>query len=243
MGLLKTSFSSLFAALTVAVFSGQLLAAPIITLPAGLNAGDQYRLVFVTDATTQAGSDVNFSLNDGDTFVEIAASFVQQLQKLGTTWQVIGSTDSIDARTHTNTDPTPPGNNGVRIFGLDGIQIADNYDDLWDGTIDSPITISPTGATVIDYVFTGTQNDGTGAGNNASLNSPNPLVGIAGDVSSRIFDPFNVGSDFNSARLYGISGILEVPVTTVAAPVPIGILTVGLSALMILRRFGSRKPV
>ena len=58
-----------------------------------------------------------------------------ELAALGTNWRVIGSTSSVDAKVHTDTDDSPAGPNGVPIYRLDGRIIANNYDDLWDGTV------------------------------------------------------------------------------------------------------------
>jgi hypothetical protein len=63
------------------------LSAPITT-PTGLNAGDQYRLAFVTDSATTAESS---NINDYNTFVTTVANTQTALSSLATTWTAIGS--------------------------------------------------------------------------------------------------------------------------------------------------------
>jgi hypothetical protein len=57
------------------------------------------------------------------------------LAEIDTNWRVIGSTSSVAAKLHTDTDDSPLGPTGVPIYRLDGLRIASDYDDLWDGYI------------------------------------------------------------------------------------------------------------
>jgi hypothetical protein len=134
------------------------VAADPITEPSGLNVGDQYRLAFVTSTASVATStDIAFYNN----FVTGVANGEPLLQALGTSWNVIGSTLAIDARTNTATDPSPPGNNGVPIYLVNDTKLVDHYDDLWDGSIDVPFNINENGDTVTGFAFTGTVANGT----------------------------------------------------------------------------------
>ncbi len=82
--------------------------AALVVVPTGLNPGDQYRLVFVTDGTRDATST---NINDYNTFVtnEVTGSaLATQLTTAGftpsaITWKAIGSTDSVAARDNTQT--------------------------------------------------------------------------------------------------------------------------------------------
>ena len=108
-------------------------AAPI-TLPIGLNPGDEYRLAFVTSTTRDATSTDIAVYN---AFVTAAANTQAELLALGTTWTAIASTFTVDARDNTATNPIEDGA-GVPIYLLDGLtKIADNYSDLWDSSLDA----------------------------------------------------------------------------------------------------------
>ncbi len=63
--------------------------------------GDFYRLAFVTSTTRDA---VPTDIADYNAFVTATAEAVPELLALGTTWSVIGSTASVDARDNTGTD-------------------------------------------------------------------------------------------------------------------------------------------
>ena len=73
------------------------LDAGVITVPPNLHPGDKYRLAFVTS------DDLDFwSINivDYNAFVTTEANKNPALAVLGTTWAVIGSTDSTSAITN-----------------------------------------------------------------------------------------------------------------------------------------------
>jgi hypothetical protein len=104
-------------------------AAPI-TVPSGLNPGDQYRLAFVTSTTRDATSP---NIADYNAFVTTAANSVPELAALGTTWSAIASTVSVSARDNTGTNFFITA--GVPIYTLADTILATDYLDLWDGTI------------------------------------------------------------------------------------------------------------
>ena len=115
-----------------------------ITVPTGLNPGDQYRLAFVTSTTRDATSTV---IADYNAFVTGVANAVTDLAALGTTWTAIASTQTVNARDNTSTDPTTDGT-GHSIFLLDGDKLADDYVDLWDGSIDTSLTVDQFGLAI-----------------------------------------------------------------------------------------------
>jgi len=73
----------------------QVAIADIVISPPGLNIGDQYRLVFVTSGTRNAQSS---NIADYNSFVTAQANQNAVLSALNTTWTVIGSTATVDAR-------------------------------------------------------------------------------------------------------------------------------------------------
>ncbi len=131
--------------------------AAIITTPLALSPGDQYRLAFVTSTTRDATSS---NIADYNAFVTTAANSQTDLLALGATWKAIASTNSVDARDNTATNPT---STGVPIFLLDGTtKIADGNSDLWDGSIDFPLNIFEDGSVASGSVWTGSIAIGTG---------------------------------------------------------------------------------
>ena len=185
-------------------------AEPIITVPGGLNPGDEYRLVFITkDQTTATASDISF-YND---FVSTQAQLAAELVALGTTWKAIGSTASVSAKMNTETDDSPTGLNGVPIYRLDGAIIADNYDDLWDGSIQSPLYVAQDGS-VLDTccgTWTGTLTTGEIATGNALGDGPLVVDG-APNGSGTNWIQTNPYDSSQPQYLYAISSILTVPI-------------------------------
>lgn len=126
--------------------------------------GDTYRLAFYTSGKITAESaDITTynafiqGLADSTTVYDIGA-----LE--GVTWNIIGSTDAVDARDNTSTNPNENGT-GETIFLLDGTTVvANDYADLWDGSIQHVINLTELG-TLPTYFWpaTGTYIDGTEA--------------------------------------------------------------------------------
>ncbi|PNW56996.1 UNVERIFIED_CONTAM: hypothetical protein BEN50_07560, partial [Euhalothece sp. KZN 001] len=138
---------------------------------AGVNPGDQFRLVFVTTDSfesifpsvntynaiaEQSADDFNAEMNSllgsviQDDFSGNAASI---------TYNAIGSTSSIDARDNTNTNPFSDGE-GEPILLVDGAIVANDYNDLWDGDINSPINVNSDGGPTDGLIWTGTSISG-----------------------------------------------------------------------------------
>ena len=120
--------------------------------PVGLEAGDQYRIAFITNGTNSATDpDIAFY----DTFVTGQALIGSQTQRLtSATWQVIGSTATVNANGHTGTLPSNP---SVPIYLVDGAtRIANGNSDLWDLSLQNPLNLDQNGATLNGIVFTGT---------------------------------------------------------------------------------------
>jgi len=92
-------------------------------------AGDQYRLTFHTSTTRDATST---DINDYNAFVNSVADGSVAFPKLGDgdKWKVVGSTETVSARTNTGTVT----NSDMGIFALDGVtMIATDSDDMWNG--------------------------------------------------------------------------------------------------------------
>ena len=137
--------------------------AALVVVPPGLNPGDQYRLVFVTDGKRDATST---DINDYNTFVTnqvtgspLATALTTAGFNLGTIqWKAIGSTASVTARDNTGTNPSSM---GVPIYLIDGNRVADNYPDLWDDSIQTAIGVTQLGSGPgQQLVFTGSDRGG-----------------------------------------------------------------------------------
>jgi hypothetical protein len=216
---------------TPVLLVGNVLAA---TLP-NLDRGSPFRYVFVTSGTRDATST---NISDYNIFVNNAASAGNETSDIPGTWAAIGSTASISARTNTATTSTV----GVPIYRLDGELVANNYADLWDGSIANYINVDENG-TVIEsielgpLVWTGSNSDG-------STKSSNPLGAFRAGIGTVALDNpglpdfwINTGSASSgqSLQLYAMSSIQEIP------PIPepttiIASLLVGAGLLPLKRR-------
>ena len=198
-------FKHIIAALSLLVVSAT-THAQVVVVPPSLSPGDSYRLVFVTSTEDVASST---DITTYDSIVQAAAAGNTVLA--GITWQVLGSTDAVDAIDHTNTSPMAA--TQVPIFRLDGANVANDYVDLWDDTINSPINIDESGATLSVEVWTGTAPDGTSNGGVFGLGTfsiPGPRFGFSGFTSSGwIID--GVNNVIFDRHFYGISNVLTVP--------------------------------
>ncbi len=204
-------------ALLALVIVARVAESSIVTIPPDLNPGDTYRLVFVTDGTRDGASS---NIVDYDAFVAAEAQAIPALNALSTTWTAIASTQSAigswDAHDHTGTNPIFGA--GVSIYRLDGVQIAANNADFWDGFLDASISITPSGllSTSMPAVWTGSNPDGTvsssGFLGRNPITSPDSLS-VYGDSLSTDGSWITSGDADNailSFRFYGISDELTV---------------------------------
>ncbi len=226
----RAALRVLFAAALSTVLVGA--GADPLVIPADIPAGGKYRLTFVTStATPFVSGDINF-YND---FVTDVALTQPTLAALNTTWRVIGSTETVDARDNTNTNPLL--SSGKPIYLLDSVtRIANNNLDLWDGSIDAFIDRYETGDLSAEtVVVTGTKIDGTAAHsepplpfesyaigalaaaggiNYISSNFPPPQPDgwwIFGCCIYSVYLPPVINQIPGDTRMYALSGELTVP--------------------------------
>ena len=225
------------------VLHGSATAAAVVTVPAGLGPGNQYRIVFVTSLGTDA---LSSNIGDYNAFVTGLANASPQLAALGTTWTAIASTETVDAIDNTS---TPVSETGIPLYRLDGQRVADDNFDLWNGGYPlHSISITETGAAAPlsmqtngverPWVWTGTSTDGTKApfaflGVTTGPNADHPVAGVAYD--NEFFNPnewialaSSASSDQHS--LYAISGVLTVPEPSMALLGALGVLTLSAQA-------------
>jgi hypothetical protein len=180
---------------------GRAEAGIILQTPAGLNPGDHFRFVFVTDGTRDATST---NIADYDNFVN-AQAIGATYNGMVVNWLAIGSTESGDAIDHVGQANAP-------VYLSDGTPVTTTTTPagLWSRTllheIDLDLAANPVAP--FTFVWSGTNPFGTGFG--GPLGSPTPLVGspfftndawiASGRSNSGDFRPF-----------YGISSVLTVP--------------------------------
>ena len=173
----------------------------ILQTPAGLNPGDHFRFVFVTDGIRDATST---NITDYDSFVNGQAGGATY-NGVVVNWLAIGSTNSVDAIDHVGQANAP-------VFLSDGTLVTTTTTPagLWSRTllheIDLDLAANP--VPPFTFVWSGTNSFGTGFG--GPLGSPTPLVGSPFFTN----DAWIASGRSNSgdARpFYGITSVFTVP--------------------------------
>ena len=128
--------------------------------PSGLVAGNQFRLMFITHTGRKPSST---DIADYNAYVQSqanAGSAHAAIKQYSSGFTVVGSTNDDDARDNTSTTGT-----GVPIYWLNGVKVADNYADFYDGDWDdetNPKNRSGNASSPIaGRVWTGSDSDGT----------------------------------------------------------------------------------
>lgn len=207
-------FRSLALACATLLFAPMTASAAPVTVPAGLNPGDHYRLVFVTSTTRDATSS---NIADYNTFVNgVANAPASPITGLAT-WTAIGSAGSTGAQENTLTRP------GIDVdcpvYNLAGELVASNYTTLW--TVDIPYQ----GLIFLSHAINRTE-DGSLSGNFAVWTGVHPFG--FDDLTLRLGQPRAIrGASLARTRdwygnqgeestlhyhFYGMSGVLTVPV-------------------------------
>lgn len=194
--------------------------------PAGLNPGDQFRFVFVTDGIRDATST---NIADYDSFVNAEAGGATY-DGMVVNWLVIGSTDSVDAIDHVGQTNAP-------VYLSDGTLVTTSTTTagLWSRDLLHAINLdlaSKPPPPFDNFVWTGTNPFGTGFGG--------ALGDTRAQVGSIIFTHdawVSSGTDNSpgSRPFYGISSVLTVP-QSVPEPSTLTMLGTALSVGLAIRR-------
>jgi hypothetical protein len=185
---------------------GRAEAGIILQTPAGLNPGDQFRFVFVTDGIRDATS---ANIADYDSFVNVQAGGATY-SSVVVDWLAIGSTASVDAIDHIGQTTAP-------VYLSDGTLVTTNTTPtgLWSRTILHEINLDLAANPVQTFVWTGTNFFGTGFG--GPLEASTPQVGSSSDTNDAWIDSGR-SPRADLRPLYGISSVLTVPPAVVPEP-------------------------
>ena len=185
--------------------------------PSGLSVGDEFRLMFMGKNSRVADS-TDIAVYDAYVQGRIAAIGHAEIKAYSSHFKVLGSTATVNARTHTGTT----GTGGVPIYWLGGTKVADGHGDFYDGTWDDK-----DGATLEDgtaltsgrkdqFICTGTNDDGTTASQPLGASScAGTRINITGNTLSGVTGPSSADS-----RYLVLSGVFRVGnFTTTTTPV------------------------
>ena len=177
--------------------------------PSGVNSGEEFRLLFITSGTEGAHSRNMFHYNH---FVQgQAASGHGEIRRFSSGFRAVGSTSTVDARDNTATTFTAS-DKGVPIYWVNGVKVADDYEDFYDGSWDNwnaprneRGSVYPGSSRI--SVNTGSNNNGTkhsdhlGAGSNVRVGRIRQSAG---------WSPLSAGSFQDTARpMYALSPVLR----------------------------------
>ena len=184
--------------------------------PSGLNAGDMFRLLFVTSTMRDATSS---DIADYNSFVQNAAAAGHAaIRGYSAGFRALASTESVDARDNTATTGT-----GVPIYWLNSSSLADDNADLYDGSWanESQRTNERGTASNAAVVWSGSTDDGQESEARGCSGASTALgaAGCNGDggLGSGVVEPAYNGNPLVGAALsdksitlslYGISQVL-----------------------------------
>ncbi len=203
---------------------GRADAAVMLLTPSGLDPGDPFRFVFVTDGIRDATST---NIADYDSFVNSQAGGATY-DGVVVNWLAIASTDLVDAIDHVGQATAP-------VYLSDGTLVTTSTTPagLWSRELVHAINLDVAGNPVdpVFFVWTGTNPLGTGFG--GPLGSPpTPQVGSVTDTGDAWISSGR-SNILDLRQLYGISSVLTVPATAVPEPSTLMLLgaalTVGLA--------------
>ena len=198
--------------------------------PSGLEAGDRFRLIFLSSTERNAES---LDINDYNTFVQDAAdSGHTAIQAYSPDFRAVACTSAVNAIQNTKTSGT-----GVPIYWLDGNKAADDYADFYDGTWDEEVTVRDESGTSITVpntastydAWTGCNNDGTA---DVALGSSSPTTGR---LNSSVTNSGPIGSQSSDQKahenyLYGLSPVFVVQPPSREVPIDWSLKPSGLEA-------------
>lgn len=165
--------------------------------PAGLDTGDRFRLLFITDGEIRANTE-GFENYDGHARNAIAGGHTD-IRNYARHFRAVVSTSGTDARDHIGAT-----GNGVLIHWLNGHRAAGNYPDFFDSVLtETPKDETGRNSSGGNY-WTGSNDDGTKY-DGQWVGSPTVRYGNLNSGLDRAG-----GSFIDSTRLLGISPVFRV---------------------------------
>ncbi len=191
--------------------------------PLGLSGGDKFRPIFLSSMKRNANPT---TIATYDTFIQdLAAAGHTDIQAYSDGFHVVGCTGDTDARDNTEARHMSA-DRGVPIYWLNGVNVADDYQDFYDGAWDDEnneknesgndgLNSTQTG----NYAWTGCAHNGTerfSGSESRALGTNSVTVGRPGSAQSN-HGPIGssvVYSKSNSRPMYGLSGVFQVEAVT-----------------------------
>ena len=167
--------------------------------PSGVDAGDQFRLLFVTNDKRDATST---DIADYNSFVQSAAAAGHAaIRGYSAGFRALASTESVDARDNTATTGT-----GVPIYWLNSSILADDYSDLYDGSwANESLRTNEWGTTTSSsVVWSGSTDDGRESAA-IGCSGASTALGAAGCNGDGGLGPGVINPSFNGNPLVGVA--------------------------------------
>ena len=144
---------------TMTALATQSIAAPVPpsllhAVPAGLQAGDSFQLMFVSRTARDAQS---ANIGDYNEFVNaVADSAGIGPSSAGVIWFAVASTTAVDARDNATVH--------APVYNMQGELLALNSADMWDGSLAHAVNYDEHAVEIISFhmAWTGSHRDGTG---------------------------------------------------------------------------------
>ena len=176
--------------------------------PSGVDAGDSFRLIFITSSGRSATAP---GIDTYNQFVQGKATAGHRaIRPYGGGFRAVGSTGTVHARDNICATGT-----GVPIYWLNGSKVADNYADFFDASWDDETNLKNESGNARSVrgigVWTGTRDNGTINGQ-AYLGTSERFVG-AGLLNNPSYGPLRglAAPKTSSYPLYGLSQVFKVP--------------------------------
>ncbi len=208
-----------FSALAVGV-----AVAPAALVPAGLNPGDQFYVMFVSSALASDGVTSNKKRGDlvataYDDWVNADADLANIGPVNGLTWSALMNHEDSGGTTVQQTTNLFAANTAAPIYTTAGGKIASNRADLFDGTIATGIRFEANGTTAVsvsDTAWTGSDAAGVAnfpLGNNGATTATEGLASedSANNINGRWIDDSTPAAITGVNRIYAVSPLLVVP--------------------------------
>ncbi len=191
-------------------------------IPDGLGAGDEFRLVFVTQQRRNARS---ADIAVYDAFVQASAagsSAHEELRAYAPLFKAAGSTSTVDARDHVGMDPHNGDHQDVPVYWVGGPRAAAGNSVVFRLTGASSFSVGwesvgrwASGAVVpvgnARRVWTGTKIDGTRRGPGAFLGAAGRSAGLGrAETTFQHFASGGPGNANTNYSLYGMSSVFRV---------------------------------